>query len=104
MNTLQRKIMRRIYYAFFMRVATHPIMLQSALFVLALFVFARMVHVRSVVDNLLATEVASVPSFVASALFHGEVLTLIAIGVMAFTALSVPIRVRSELMPRVRTA
>lgn len=103
-NKLHNRIMRRVYYAFFVRAATHPILVQVALFALALLVFARMVHVRSVIDNMLATKVGSLPSFFAGALSNGEALTLIALGVMLFTLLSVPLRIRAEFAPRARTA
>jgi len=82
--------MRRVYYTFAIRIATHPVTMQGALFVLALLVFARMVHVRSVIDNLLATSLGKVPSFLTNAVINGEVLTLIAVGVMIFTLLSIP--------------
>lgn len=100
MNTLQKKIMRRIYYAFALRIATHQITIQLALFAVALMVFARMVHVRSVLENLLATEVGRVPMFAYSALSQGEALTVIALGVIIFTLLSIPLRIRSAVAPR----
>jgi len=103
MNKLQKRIMRRVYLAFARRVATHPLAMNIALFTLALFVFAKLVFVRSVIDNLMGVEVAQVPSFMLSALMHGEILTLIAIGVMTFTLLSVPLQIRSQFAPRVQT-
>lgn len=101
MNTLHTKIMRRVYYTFAMRVVTHPITTQCALFVLALSVFARMVHVRSVIDNLLSTSLGKVPSFLTNAVLNGEMLTLIAIGVMVFTLLSIPRGIKMAFAPRV---
>lgn len=104
MNTLHRKIMRRIYYAYAMRIATHTITLELALFALALYVFAKMVFVASVVENLLTVEVGKAPAYIANALFHGEVLTLLAIGVMVFVALSLPIRLRTVFLQSPQTA
>ena len=104
MNTLHRKIMRRIYYAYTMRIATHTITLQTVLCFFALYVFAKMVHVASVVHNLLSVEVGNAPAYIANAFFHGEALTLIAIGVMMFVALSLPVRVRTTFFPRMQTA
>ena len=96
---LQNKIMRRIYFAFLKRITTHEITLQLALFSLALLVFAKMVHVASVIDNFMNIPVASVPSFVLNAVSHGEVLTLLAVGAMMFTALSLPLRLWSAILP-----
>lgn len=75
-----------------MRLVTHPVTSQVLLFALALVVFKEMVHVRSVAHNLLSTPLGNVPNFVLGALKHGEVLTLIALGVMLFTLFSVPLR------------
>lgn len=92
--------MRRVYYTFAIRIVTHPVTMQCALFVLALLVFARMVHVRSVIDNLLSTSLGKVPSFLTNAILNGEMLTLIAVGVMIFTLLSIPRGIKMALAPR----
>ena len=101
-TTLHTSIMRRVYFAFAKRIIMHPIVVQSALFVLALMVFARLVHVHSVIENFLSISVGQVPKFILSALMQGEALTLIAIGVMVFTLLSLPMRIRSAFSPRVQ--
>ncbi|MDC1205514.1 hypothetical protein N8083_01560 [Candidatus Pacebacteria bacterium] len=101
-NQLQRRIMRRVYYMFAKRIATHSITVQISLFSLALFVFAKMVHVRSVIDNMLATELGNLPYFITGAVSQGEALTFIAIGAMTFTLLSLPFQVRSQFLPRMR--
>ena len=80
--------MRRVYYAYAIRLAHHPVTIQIGLFVAALFIFAHMVHVAKVVQNMLSTSLGNVPQFVFNALMHGEVLTLIALGVMTFVLLS----------------
>ncbi len=106
MNTnsikLKRRIMRKVYYTFATRIVRHPITLQVGLFTAALFVFADMVHVSKVIENLLQTSVGSMPTFVLNALMRGEVLTLIAIGVMVFVALSLPTQAWRLLAPRMQ--
>ena len=99
-NQLQNKIMRRIYFAFAKRIATHEVTMQMALFALALLVFAKMVHVASVVDNFMSIPVAYIPGFIVGAVSQGEVLTLMAIGAMLFTALSLPLRLRAVILPQ----
>lgn len=82
--------MRRIYAAFALRIATHQVTVYAALFTLALYVFGETVHVQRIVETLLGTPLGNVPAYVGKALMHGEVLTLIAIGVMVFVGLSIP--------------
>lgn len=101
MNTnnkqLHRKIMRRVYYHFALRIARHPITTQVALFVLALAMFAKLVHVSRVMDGLLSTALGNVPQYMTATVSHaaksGEVLTLLSVGVMVFVALSLPLQV-----------
>ena len=80
--------MRRVYYAYGIRLAHHPVTIQIVLFVVALFTFAQMVHVHKVIQNMLGTSLGNVPHFILNTLMHGEVLTLIALGVMTFVMLS----------------
>jgi len=107
MNTnttkLQQRVMRRVYYIFALRLMKHPVTVQVALFTLALLVFARLVHVSKVVDNLLSVPLGQVPQHIVNALMRGEVLTLITIGVMVFVALSVPLHFwRVVYLPKLR--
>lgn len=99
-NKLQKQIMRRVYMAFAKRVATHQVTMQVALFVLALYVFGAVVHVKRIVDALLSTSAGSIPSYIAGAFMHAEVLTLIAVGTMVFVALSIPWQFRSQSLLR----
>lgn len=105
-KSLQRKrrIMRRIYAHVALRVLTHPITLQLALFAVALLVFAKLVFVHRIYETILSMPLASLPTYVtttvASALERGEVLTLLALGVMLFVALSVPWQVRQLYVPK----
>ena len=89
-----------MYFAFAVRVLKHPMVLQLALFGLALMVFAQMVHVKRIVDTLLEMPVGSVPKYVLNAFVHGEMLTLIAIGAMVFVSLSVPMHVWRTKLPK----
>ena len=96
--------MRRVYHTFALRIAQHPITTQIALFVLALGVFAKLVHVSRVTDSLLNTTLGNVPHYIYNVVLHaflrGEVLTLIAVGVLVFTALSLPRHVFRIFVPK----
>ena len=94
---LKRKIMRRVYALFALRIARHPITLQAVLFVVAMEVFAKLVFVERVIDSFLNTSLRNIPAYIFNNIWNafmgGEVLTLLALGVMIFVALSVPIQV-----------
>ncbi len=76
--------MRRVYYAFVLRLATHPLLVSTVVFGGALVAFARNVHVERVVDALLSIPVGSVPQFVFSTLAHGELVTLLSLAAMGW--------------------
>ncbi len=96
--------MRRVYLAFGARIISHQVTLYSALFVVSLLGFAKLVHVQSVLTNLLATELGSLPTFVMNAVWRGEVLTLLALGVMVFSALSIPWNLRRVFVSKFQVA
>lgn len=101
---LHKQIMRRVYLAFLKRILTHELTLQAVLFALALFIFAKLVHVASVVHNLLQVQVGKLPAFAWNTVAQGEVLTLMAIGVMVFVALNVPWRLYKVVLPKLHLA
>jgi hypothetical protein len=104
MKKIQRRIMRRVYTIFAARVVSSPITLNSALFVAALMVFAEVVHVQRIIEGLTSHSFASLPSYIFNAVMRGEVITLTAIGVMIFTALSIQWQVRGVFLPKMQQA
>lgn len=94
--------MRRVYTAYAASIVSSPVMLYSAMFFAALAVFAQLVHVAKVFENLSSQSLGNVPPFILHAVMRGEVLTLAAIGVMIFTALSIQWRLRSAFLPKLR--
>jgi hypothetical protein len=89
-NNIRRVVMRRVYTMFVANVVSHPLTLQSGLFATAFVVFAEVVHVKRVAETIQAMPIAQVPEFIFLRLLDGEVLTLLALGIMIFTALSIP--------------
>lgn len=85
-NQLQKNIMRRVYYAFMLRLATHPLLVSTVVFGAALVAFARNVHVERVVDAFLSIPVGSVPQFVFNTLAQGELVTLLSLAAMAWAS------------------
>jgi len=99
--------MRRVYYTFSLRVIRHKVTIEISLFALALLVFAKVVHVSKVADSLLNTSLGEVPYYIFNVVVHafmrGEVLTLIAVGVMVFVALSLPWHVAKTFVLKTHT-
>lgn len=100
---LRRRIMGRVYTAAAAKLITNPIILNGALFLVGLATFTQLVHVRRVVDAALSLPLSRLPQFIVNTIMHGEVLTLLAISVMVFSALSLNMRlgtVRLEILHR----
>lgn len=77
--------MRRVYYAYSLRVLTHPRTLHVLGAVVLLYVFSLFVSVGDVLYNLSLVRVYNVDSFIISAFKHTEVWTLLTL--IAFAAL-----------------
>jgi len=101
---IRRTVMRRVYTAYAANIVSSRIMLYGALFATALAVFAEMVHIAKVFDNMSTLSAAQVPTFALNAVMRGEVVTLTAIGVMVFAALSVQWQLRDMFATRLQLA
>lgn len=99
--------MRRVYYTFMLRIAMHPVTTQAVLFIVSLAVFAKLVHVSRIVEALMNTTLGNIPHYILNTVVHafmrGEVMTLIAVGVLVFTALSIPRSVYKVVVPNIHT-
>ncbi len=87
-NQLQRRIMRRVYYAFGIKVLTHKVTLHAFVFTLGLYGLGVMVHVASFMNNLKATQLQNIDNFMFNALTHTDVYTLLFVGIVIFSVLS----------------
>ncbi len=92
--------MRRVYYAFALRMATHPLLIHVALLVLSVFALSRLTHVSAIVNNIMSVKVGDLGAYLLSTFMHAEFLTLFCTGVVFFTLLSLPFRVS---LPKYRT-
>lgn len=91
MNTiesLQRKIMRRVYYAFGIRLATHPLTLHAVVLASAGYMLASLVFVQKVIENIATTEVADLGGKLVRILFHADLPSLIMFAIVIATLLS----------------
>ncbi len=96
MKTLQRKIMRGIYYAYFLRLASLPGVLQGFVMLGVLIVLTRFVSLGNVIHNLSYVELNHLGTFFYNAVRTTEVWTFLLIGLFVFLSLSL----RISLIPR----
>ena len=101
---IRRNVMRRVYTVYAARIVGSELLLYGAVFLTALAVFAKMVHVAKVFENLSSQTLGNMPAFALHAVMRGEVVTLAAIGVMVFAALSIQWRLRTFILPRLHWA
>lgn len=111
MNTtiqLQRKIMRRVYYAYTVAIASHTMFWQGMFLGVCVALFGRLTHVASLIDNLLSVPVGSVPAYVggavSTAVANGELLTVLVTAFMLVLTLSVTARLVPQIMTFRRVA
>lgn len=80
-SALQQKIMRRVYYAYSIAIASHVMFWQGLALGACIALFGRLTHVASIAHNFLAVPLARIPEFVLSSFEHafqsGEVFTVI---------------------------
>jgi len=95
--------MRRVYTMFAARVVSSPVLLQLAVFAVALTIFRELVWVSRVLETMSQMPLSRLPEFALTVVMRGEVVTLAALGVMIFTALSLQWRVRTMWQPKLRS-
>ncbi len=88
MAELSKKIMRRVYYAFFLRQVTHPVFLHAALLLISLFALSRVVSVPDVLANLMQVKVGEVLQFFLGALLNTGTLTIVWLAIIIVTVAS----------------
>jgi hypothetical protein len=91
-KSIKRRVMYRVYLSFMISIAEHRYFWQGFLFGGCLALFGRLVHVAAVTDNVLATPLRQLPSYVAAsfeqAFMSGEFLTILATLVMVTVGVS----------------
>ena len=90
---LQKKIMRRVYYAYAIRLATTPGVAQGFLMLAVLIGLTRFVSLGNVVRNLMGVEVGHVGTFFYNAVTNTEAWTLLLLGVFIYAVLSLRFKI-----------
>ena len=96
MKTLKRKIMRGIYYAYFLRLVSLPGVAQGFVMLGVLIALTHFVSLGNVIHNLSTIEMSHVGTFVYNGVRTTELWTLVLVGVFVFLSLSL----RITLVPR----
>ena len=103
-NKLHNHIMRRVYYVYGIRLVTSPGVVYGFAMLAMLILLTRFVSIGNVLYNLRYQQINNLGNFFYNALTHTEVWTLVILGAMIFTALSLRWQLRTPEYKRVRTA
>jgi hypothetical protein len=80
--------MRRVYYAFALRLGTHKITLSLVLLAVSVYGLSVMVHVASIIENIRRVQVGRLDNYIVNAFLHTDVLTILFFGLVVFSLLS----------------
>jgi hypothetical protein len=103
-NQLHKKIMRRIYYAYALRVSTQAFVIHAVLFIASVYALSKLVHVASILQNISNTKVGSLGTYFLNTIMHAEFLTMVVLAIVIFSALSIPISFRRAKFEHTQTA
>jgi len=87
-NQIQKNIMRRVYYAYTLRIVLHPLVIHAALFAVAIYGLSVVLHVASIIKNLRAIPVGNLDTYIYNAFMNAEFFTFVFIGIGIMTLLS----------------
>jgi hypothetical protein len=95
LTTLQKKIMRRVYYAYALRTVTLPGVPQGVLMFIALIALTYFVSIGNVIHNIQGVGMKGLGEFTYNAVTNTEAWTLLILGVFIFSAFSFRFKVRT---------
>jgi len=82
--------MRRVYYTFGIRVATHATTMHLAVLVGSVYALGYFVHVAAVYRNVTSIPLSDAAGYLANAVLHTEGITMVVLGAVTLAALSLP--------------
>jgi hypothetical protein len=98
----KRAIMRRVYYVFALRLATHPHALRLCALAVLGYLLGRLVHVAVVAQSFKAVPVGQVGDFLIATVRHADWPTLFVLGLTIMTLLSFRLRFPRLALPYLR--
>ena len=87
---LKSNIMRRVYYAFTIRLATHSTTLHLMLLAVSVYALGYFVHVAAVLKNMSRVPIGDFGPHVLKVVMQADGITLVVLGVIVMTCLSLP--------------
>lgn len=96
-NKLQNTIIRRIYYAYALRLTLHPVTMHGVAMLILIFALTYFVSIPNVLANLLEVRLGELAPYIAKLFLHTEIWTLVILGAIIFTILSLRIHMRPHL-------
>ncbi len=96
--------MRRVYYAFALRIASHPVVVHGTLLCASVFVLSRLVNVASILNNISNLRVGDLDNYLFNTFMHTEFWTLATFGLILFSLLSLPLSLKAPNVHKVQTA
>ena len=91
MNQLRKNIMRRVYYAFCLRLLSHPLAVHGAIIAVGIFALSQVVSIPSVWANLMQVKVGEVVGFFLGALSNTQFVVLLLLAVIMAATLSLTV-------------
>jgi hypothetical protein len=87
---IKKRIMRRVYITFGIRVATHVTTLHLVLMAVSVYALGYFVHVAAVFRNASSVPVGEFVNYFAQALLGADGMTVLVLGVITLTVVSLP--------------
>jgi hypothetical protein len=98
LNKLQKKIMRRVYYAYAIRTVTLPGVPQGFLMLASLIGLTYFVSIGNVIQNMMNIQVSGLGRFAYNAVTNTEAWTLLILGVLIFSMFSFRFKMKTPEM------
>ena len=92
---MKRRIMRRVYYIYTMRMMTHPLVTHGVLVMGAFIALTHVVSLPHVLANMGHIPLENISQFLLNAFTHTQVWTYILLGVMCFGLISLRWQLRN---------
>lgn len=89
--------MRRVYYAYSIKLATHPVILHGILMIAFLIALTYYVSIRDIINNVMNIEVGHLGTYAYNAVTNTEIWTLFLVGAFIFSLLSLRFKLHSKV-------
>jgi len=100
MNTLRKKIMKRVYYAYALRAVMHPVTIHGVGMLTMVVALTYFVSIPHVVTNLLDVRIGELGRYMYGTVAHTEVWTLVLLGGLIFSIFSLRVQLRASLFSK----